>query len=142
MIITTEHMSFKDGWSNDGKSRCASWWQVVQWLYVAGKWFKAAEDEPDSLRNTSVTQLWCPWWWLHVKWVLIWDGIDNIVSSKRSQLNSWFNTTSSQENTIRRERRQKIIAWASVLIEYSPSLWKTLPPWAEVFTESLEVYRK
>ena len=143
MIITTKHMSFKDGWSNDRKSRCASWWQVVQWLYVAWDWFEAANGESNwELRNTHEDELWCPWWWLHVKWVLIWDGIDNIVSSKRSQLNSWFNTTSSNENTIRRERRQKIIAWASVLIEYSPSLWKTLPPWAEVFTESLEVYRK
>lgn len=141
MIITTERMSFKDAWSNNDYSRCASWWQVVQWLYVAWKWFEAADgEEPGKLRNTDTSELWCAWWWLHVKWALIWDGIDNIVKSKRSQLNSRFNIQNI--NNIKRERRQKIIWWASVLIEYSPSLWKTLPPWAEFFTESLEVYRK
>jgi hypothetical protein len=31
---------------------------------------------------------------------------------------------------------------AALLIEYNPSLWKTLPPWADIFTESLEVYKK
>jgi hypothetical protein len=28
------------------------------------------------------------------------------------------------------------------LIEYNPSLWAMLPPGAEIFTETLEVYRK
>lgn len=137
MIITTEQMSFKDG--NPGpKMSCADWWQVVQWLYVAWGWFKQADE---NLRNDDESWMtfWCPWWWLHVKWALIWDWITNIMKWKRSQLNSWFNIYT---NNPERERREKIIWWAAVLIEYSPSLWKTLPPGAEVFTESLEVYRK
>ena len=141
MIITTQKMSFKDGWpkgTDQNIMRCASWWQVVQWLYIAWEGFKAAVDEPNSLKNKKANELWCPWWWLHVKWALIWAWIDQIENSKRSQLNSWFNVNSNPM----RERRQKIIGWASVLIEYSPSLWKTLPPGAEIFTESLEVYRK
>ena len=139
MVITTEQMSFKDGWpegSDKNIMRCADWWQVVQWLYIAWEWFKTADED---LRNTDPNELWCPWWWLHVKWALIWDGIKNIVDWKRSQLNSWFNIYTSNPQ---RERREKIIWWAAVLIEYSPSLWKTLPPGAEVFSESLEVYRK
>lgn len=139
MIVTNWTMSFKDSWQ-DGKDnmRCAYWWQVVQWIYVALWWFKAANE---NLLNQSENDFRCPWWWLHVKWVLIWDWIENISNNKRSQLNSWFNLNGS-ESVQSRQRREKIIKWASLLIEYNPSLWKTLPPWAEIFTENLEIYRK
>lgn len=133
-MIVADHIKFTDIWDDDG--RCAKWWQVVQWIYVALDRF----IEWDRLRNTDSDEEWCARWWLHVKWVLIWDWIENLMNSRRSQLNSWFNV-SSLDNA-NRERRQKIIEWASVLIEYNPSLWKTLPPGAEIFTESLEVYRK
>lgn len=138
MILTDKKMSFKDAWE-EGVMGCADGWQVVQWIYVALDGFKAAKE---NLLNTDKDEYWCPWWGLHVKWVLIWENIQDISKNKRSQLNSWFNATSSSQTVLMRERRQKIIEWASLLIEYSPSLWKTLPPWAEIFTENLEVYRK
>lgn len=136
MIITDKDhkMYFNDGWE-EGHSSCASWWQVVQWIFIAWGWF----DSTDSSRNQSPNEYWCPWWWLHVKWALIWEWIEDLMSNKRSQLNSWFNIYT---NNAARERREKIIWWAAVLIEYNPSLWKILPPGAEIFTESLEVYRK
>jgi hypothetical protein len=28
------------------------------------------------------------------------------------------------------------------LIEYNPDLWSMLPPWAESFTKTLDVYKK
>ena len=133
-MIVADHIKFTDIWDSDG--RCAKWWQVVQWIYVALDWFEWWE----KLRNTDAEEERCARWWLHVKWVLIWDWIEDLMDSRRSQLNSWFNVSSL--SSADRERRQKLIEWAAVLIEYNPSLWKTLPPGAEIFTESLEVYRK
>ena len=143
MIVTDWHISFKDAWPGKSteNSRCANWWQVVQWIYVSLGWFRAADE---NLSNTSEKNYWCPWWGLHVKWVLIWDDMQKIADSKRSQLNSRFNVGSVNDSkqSVLRQRREKIIQGAAILIEYSPELWKTLPPWAEIFTESLEVYRK
>lgn len=136
MIITTKHMRFKDKLEGT-ETRCNTWWQVLQWLFVALEWFEAGEP----LRNTSKNERRCAWWWLRVKWVLIWDWLEDLMNSKRSQLNEWF-TSDPDEKALKRKRREIIIWWASVLIEYNPSLWKTLPPWAEIFTESLDVYRK
>jgi len=137
MIVTDKKMTFVDNWP-EGLMSCASGWQVVQWIFVASKWFYW----DDRNYNWNVNENRCPWWWLHVKWVLIWDNIEDLMDAKRSQLNSWFNSDDLNDQAVLLERRQKIIWWAAVLIEYSPKLWKTLPPWAEIFTESLEVYRK
>lgn len=136
MIITTETMKFKDKeeWTD---ARCITGWQVVQWLFVALRGFVPWEP----MRNTDVDEQWCAWWWLHVKWVLIGDWLEDLMNSRRSQLNQWFTSNPGTENVLI-TRRKYIIWWAAVLIEYNPSLWKTLPPWAEIFTESLEVYRK
>ena len=132
-------ISFKDGWDSDW--RCKSWWQVVQWIFVTLKWFAAWST---SLRNIDTNTEWCARWGLHVKWVLIWNDIEKLMEWRRSQLNSWFNVraVNLSDSKIRTERKKKIMEWATLLIEYSPELWKTLPPWAEIFTESLEVYKK
>lgn len=134
MIITTKTMKFKDKWE-DTNARCVTWWQVLQWLFVALDGFVAW----DPLKNTSKDKQWCAWWWLHVKWVLVWDGLEDVMYSRRSQLNSWFTADPDKELET---RRWYILWWAAVLIEYNPSLWKVLPPWAEIFTESLDVYRR
>ena len=138
MIVTDWKISFKDWW--DSKYRCQEWWQVVQWIFVALKWFEAWP----SLKNTSANEERCARWGLHVKWVLIWKNIENLISNRRSQLNSWFNVDSVgwSAQKVRTERKKKIMEWAALLIEYSPELWKSLPPWADIFTESLEVYKK
>ncbi len=138
-MIVADHIKFTDAWGSKG-ARCAEWWQVVQWIFVALNGFKAWE----SLRNTSANQERCARWGLHVKWVLIWNNINNLMNGRRSQLNSWFNVTSTSISAqkVRTERKKKIMEGAALLIEYNPSLWKTLPPWADIFTESLEVYKK
>jgi len=135
MIITNETMSFKD-------SDCTSWWQVVQWIFIAQKGFK----RDGSTLNQNVNRPRCHWWNLHVKWVLIWSNVNNIVNSKRSQLNSWFETelkySDTNDSQLKKERRNEIFQWASLLIEYNPNVWSKLIPWAEIFTETLDVYKK
>lgn len=140
MIVAKDWtISFKDWWDPKGY-RCKEWWQVVQWIFIALWWFKAGE----SLKNTSPNDQRCARWGLHVKWVLIWNNIENLMDGRRSQLNSWFNVNYVwwSDQRIKTDRKKKIMEWAALLIEYSPELWKSLPPWADIFTESLEVYRK
>jgi hypothetical protein len=48
----------------------------------------------------------------------------------------------SSEAAIQAERRNEIFNGASVLIEYSPSLWSALPPGASEFTKALDVYKQ
>lgn len=135
MIITDKTISFKD-------SNCTSWWQVVQWIFIAQWGFVKNE----STLNQKTNKPRCHWWNLHVKWVLIWKNINNITNSKRSQLNSWFETELKYANTndaqLKKERRNEIFQWASVLIEYNSDVWNKSIPWAEIFTETLDVYKK
>lgn len=135
MIITNKTMSFKD-------SDCTSWWQVVQWIFIAQGGFK--KNESTLNQNTKAAR--CHRWNLHVKWVLIGSNINNIVNSKRSQLNSWFETelkySTTNDSALKKERRNEIFQWASVLVEYNQNVWSKLIPWAEIFTETLDVYKK
>jgi len=48
---------------------------------------------------------------------------------------------SNLESAIKRERRDEIFEGAALLIEYNPDLWENLPPGAESFTQTLDVYR-
>ena len=70
------------------------------------------------------------------------DNIQELVDSRRSQLNDWFYTKSSAPTAIKAERRNEIFNGAAVLIEYSPSLRSALPPGAGEFTKALDVYKK
>jgi len=112
--------------------------QTVQWIFITDIWF----GSPVNLSNDTLTTPRCEYGWLHIKWVLIWNGLDDLVKSRRSQLNHRFMTSSSSESAIKAERRNEIFNWASVLIEYSPSLWNALPPGADEFTKQLSVYKK
>lgn len=145
MFITDKTISFED-------PDCVDGWQVVQWIFIAQKWFVASEED---MKNLDENDPRCQWWNLYVKWVLIWKNIENISGKKRSHLNTWFATDRDEckryvssstidelEECMKKERRTEIFQWASVLIEYNPSLWAMLPPGAEIFTETLEVYRK
>jgi hypothetical protein len=120
----------------EGDLRCKNT-QQVKGIFVTDKWFSS-----DQLANTLTTRPRCNFGWLYVKWVLIGDGIDNLVKARRSQLNSRFYLTSDNETSQKAQRRNKIFNGAAVLIEYSPSLRNTLPPWANEFTKALEVYKK
>jgi hypothetical protein len=79
-----------------------------------------------------------------VQWILIGNGIESIVQSRRSQLNHWFTIGNwiTSDTAIQTERRNEIFKGAAVLIEYSPSLWSALPPGASEFTKALDVYKQ
>lgn len=146
-IEKTNWMFLVDWWTisfeeSDGDNRCKKT-QTVQWIFVTNKWFyannnniyqKTANDDLDNPR--------CVFGGLKVKWVLIWNNIESIILSRRSQLNHRFTVSSAAESAVRIERRNEVFNWASLLIEYSPSLWETLPPGANEFTKLLEVYKK
>lgn len=136
MILTDQKIYFEDEEWSDG--RCDEWWQVVQWIFVAKDWFDAEE----KMRNRDEDEERCAWGNLHVKWVLIWWGLDDLMKKKRSHLNDWFNSTTINENKLKRERRSEIFQGASVLIEYNPELWDDLPPGAELFVDTLDVYKR
>ena len=135
MIIADKKILFED---DSSKDYCEAWWQIVHGIFVAKWWF----DSISRTRNNDKTKQRCPWGNLHIKWVLIWDGVQNLMNNRRSHLNDWFRVKSNVELAIKRERRNEIFGWAALLIEYNPALWNALPPWADVFTKSLDVYRK
>ena len=106
--------------------------QKVKWIFYA--WWKLIRSWVE--KNTELSHdYWCDEWWLQVRWVLIWKNFNNLMNNSRSSLNSWFN-----EGT---NKRKAVMDWASVLIEYSPSIFtkSTMPPGAEDFTTALSVYK-
>ena len=135
MIITDQNISFED---DSSQNYCQDGWQVVNGIFVAKWWFESV----DRIRNINKANPRCAWWNLRVKWVLIWDGVENLINNRRSHLNTWFNVSSSLESLIKKERKNEIFEWSAVLIEYNPDLWTKLPPGADSFTETLDVYRK
>lgn len=134
MIITDQKIYFEDSSDLD---YCEKWWQVVKWIFVTQWWF----DSETRLRNQNTDEERCPWWNLQVKWVLIWDDLEALMWNRRSHLNDWFQVDSNLESAIKRERRDEIFEGAALLIEYNPDLWENLPPGAESFTQTLDVYR-
>jgi hypothetical protein len=113
--------------------------QVVQGIFVTDEWFAS---DPEDLRNNDLSKTRCPNGWLYVKGVLIWNNIEDLVASRRSQLNHWFYAGRSTDASVLAERRNEIFNGAAVLIEYSPSLRTALPPGATEFTTALDVYKK
>ena len=105
--------------------------QTVKWIFYAQSWL---ERKPVLKNNDINAYRWCSEWWLTVKWVLIWSGLNGLMNSSRSSLNNWFSATN---------KTQSVMNWASVLIEYSPSVFtkSTMPPGAEDFTTALSVYK-
>ena len=134
-VVKWWKISFKE----DPAHRCEAT-QTVQWIFISDEWFGVWDTTLNIINNLDKPR--CNRWWLNVKWVLIWDNIQNLVVQRRSQLNDRFWVHSSDEAKIKIERRNKIFNWASVLIEYSPALRSALPPWADDFTKALEVYKK
>ena len=105
--------------------------QVVKWIFYAGQWLSRDLVQ----KNTSLSNnQWCTEWWLTVKWVLIWKWLQGMMDNSRSNLNGWFETS---------DKKETVMNWASVLIEYSPSVFtkSTMPPGAEDFTTALSIYK-
>ena len=117
-------------------------WQMVKWIFYAGKGFDSINDKKNTDLNNAE---WCNYGNLHIKGVAIWD-LKNVVKNRRSELYTWFNNWCDVKNAATdpkcKERRNIVINWASVLVEYNPDLWGNLPPGAEDFNKALEVYRK
>ncbi len=113
--------------------------QVVKGIFVTDQGaFKAGPN----LKNDSLNKSRCAYGWLKVQGVLIGDNIENLVKSRRSQLNHRFYVWWSSAASIKTERRNEVFNGASVLIEYSPSLRSALPPGASEFTKALDVYKQ
>ncbi len=120
-----------------GGDRCPST-QTVKGIFVTDEGFAGGA----ALANTDTSKQRCTYGWLYVKGILIGDNIQNIVESRRSQLNHRFTVGGTSDAAIKAERRNEIFNGAAVLIEYSPSLWNALPPGASEFTKALEIYKQ
>ena len=140
-ITNTNAMFLLNKWdikiSEPTTNRCEKT-QVIKWIFVTKNNFVAGDD----LTNNDTNKQWCPYGWLDVQWILIWNNIDALVTSRRSQLNHWFITSGPSDAIIQANRRNEIFNGASVLIEYSPSLWSALPPGASEFTKALDIYKQ
>ncbi|HMS91198.1 MAG TPA: hypothetical protein PKC87_03205, partial [Candidatus Absconditabacterales bacterium] len=113
--------------------------QVVKGIFITNRGsFLAGPDLANDDRDTA----WCNFGGLKVQGILIGAGIEDLVQSRRSQLNGWFYVGGSSLAYIKAERRNEIFNGASVLIEYSPSLWSALPPGASEFTKALDIYKQ
>ncbi len=121
-----------------GADRCPAP-QVVKWIFVTDGGFAGTDP---ALRNDTTSKNRCSNGNLHVKGILMGDNIQELVDSRRSQLNDRFYTKSSAPAAIKAERRNEIFNGAAVLIEYSPSLRSALPPGAGEFTKALEIYKQ
>ena len=122
MLLTNGNITFN--WSCETT-------QTVKWIFYA--WWSLTRSwvrKNNDLNNT----FWCDEWWLQVKWVLVWNGLDGLMRNSRSSLTKWFGTD---------KKALAVMNWASVLIEYSPSVFtkSTMPPGAEDFTTALSVYK-
>ena len=131
MLLTNWKIIFKDTNSCNPEIRTQSR-QTVKWIFYAKRWL----ERNWVLKNNDINaNRRCTEGWLTVKWVLIWGWLDDMMRNSRSNLNGWFRTTN---------KKSVVMNWASVLIEYSPSLFTTatMPPGAEDFTSALSIYKQ
>ena len=132
--ITNLNMMILTEWNIEFKWDC-TYDQTVKWIFYA---WKNLSRWGSIQKNTDTSRWkWCTNWWLHIRWVLIWDGFEQLMTSSRSNINDWF---IGQEAA----RKWYVMNWASVVIEYSPSIFaqSTMPPGAEYFTTALDIYKK
>lgn len=125
MLLTNWNIIFKWDCESD---------QTVKWIFYA----KGKLNRYAKARNENIdTSVWCTNGWLHVRWVLIWSNFDKLMDNSRSNINDRF---IGQES----KRKEYVMNWASVLIEYSPSIFSksTMPPGAEDFTTALSIYKQ
>jgi hypothetical protein len=130
MLLTDWEIIFED------KESCTHR-QVVKWIFYAKWWIsRTPVQKNDSLSNPTR----CTEGWLTVKWVLIWNWLQDMMKNSRSNLNKWFQI---KWNNKEEQRRKYVMDGASVIIEYSPSVFTkwTMPPGAEDFTSALSVYK-
>jgi len=113
--------------------------QTVQGIFVSQHNFNDLAGLPD-FTNNNPNKSWCSAGGLYVKGVLI-GNTETLIQKRRSTLNQWF-YVSGNEDTQMMQRRNQIFDGAAVQIEYSPSLWQSLPPGADQFTKALDIYKR
>ena len=146
IIFDAEWFKADNGWNptacNGNIKKYGHAWQMVKWIFYAGKWFLSEHDKSNTEKSNKE---WCNYGNLHIKWIAIWD-LSNVVKNRRSELYTWFYDWCDAKNPSTdskcKNRRDVVLNWASVLIEYNPDLWWNLPPGAEDFNKALEIYRK
>ena len=146
IIFDAEGFKADNGWNatacNGNIKKYGHAWQMVRWIFYAGKWFLSEHDKSNTEKSNKE---WCNYGNLHIKWIAIWD-LSNVVQNRRSELYTWFydwcDEKDASKSTKCKNRRDVVLNWASVLIEYNPDLWWNLPPGAEDFNKALEIYRK
>jgi hypothetical protein len=133
MLLTNGNITFS------GRLNCNDA-QVVRGIFYAGGELKGEKvAKNDRLENSER----CIGGNLHIKGIVIGQGLQNVANARRSELNQWFWSSASKSASLA-NRRNYIMNGAAVLIEYAPSVFtkSTMPPGAEEFTTALEVYRK
>jgi hypothetical protein len=125
MLLTKWKITFTDSKSCNNR-------QVVKWIFYAENWIERTRVTKNTSDRLNEAQR-CTEGWLTVKWVLIWRWLDWVMKNSRSNLNKWFSGKNAQT----------VMNWASVIIEYSPSVFTkgTMPPGAEDFTTALSIYK-
>ena len=135
MLLTEGTITFKDANNcvpNEPQKR-----QVVKWIFYAKWWLVRSPVKKNTNLNDYKR---CSEWWLTIKWVIIWNGLQQMMKNSRSSLNDWFE---AKEGTFE-QKKKSVMNWASILIEYSPSVFtkSTMPPGAEDFTTALSIYKQ
>ena len=135
MLLTKWKIIFEDQKSCNHR-------QVVKWIFYSALPVNGIQRKPvqkntaDRLNEPNAKR--CTEWWLTIKWVLIWNWLWDMMENSRSNLNNWFSTVNGGG-----KNAQTVMNWASVLIEYSPSVFTkgSMPPGAEDFTTALSIYK-
>ncbi len=113
--------------------------QLLQGIFYAGAGFKSVGHE--KLKNTVVNlnaSERCNYGNLRIQGVVLGD-LSDVVANRRSELYTRFEGTGG--GTDGKEKADKVLNGGSVVVEYHPNLWSSLPPGAEEFNKVLSVYR-
>ena len=109
--------------------------QLVQWIFYAWSWYDSVNDK----LNTSVyNDYWCNYGNIHIKWVVLWD-LTNVKNKRRSELYTWF---SEDWYKVSDKKREIVLNWASVMVEFNSSLLSSDIPWVAEFNKMLDIKRK
>ena len=139
MLITDWKIIF------DAEGACkpdAKYWkagQMVQGIFYAWAWYSSVHDtynERNTLTNKPKHDFWCDYGNLHIKWVVLGKNLDNVVQNRRSELYTWFGAWWKEA------KKEAVLNWASVLVEYNSDLFWTPPPGAEEFNKILKIQRE
>jgi uncharacterized repeat protein (TIGR01451 family) len=140
MYVNMDGNMYFNTHDSNSTNRCPT--QYINGIFVVTKWVFDTQnleynDKSASLTNDRTEKRRCQEGNLIVNGVLIWDGIDNLVTKRRSHLNNWFDASVSRVA----DREDLIYKGASLLIQTNPSLWTNLPPLANELTNQLKLQK-